>query len=162
MASGGELPGGPTEPWDVPLPDRDSDLFGDQARIDDILQRSKLWFIVGLSTNTDRPAYRVAAVLAGVGKQIVPIHPSAPTVHGSTGYRSIAEAAAALGAPDVVDVFVRSELAGAVADDAIAASAGAVWFQLEVVDVEAAHRVRAAGIDMVMDRCPAIELRRQA
>lgn len=142
------------------MPDRSTDLFGDEARIDDILQRSHLWFIVGLSNNAERAAYRVAAVLAGIGKQIVPIHPSAPTVHGSTGYASIAEATEALGAPDVVDVFVRSDLAGAVADQAIAAGAGAVWFQLEVIDEDAARRVRAAGIDMVMDRCPAIELRR--
>ena len=143
------------------MPDRTSDLYGDDARIDDILQRSQLWFVVGLSTNTDRPAYRVAQVLAGIGKQVVPIHPSAPTVDGRTGYRTLTEAAHALGAPDVVDVFVRSELAGQVADEAITVGAGAVWFQLEVIDEQAAQRVRAAGIDMVMDRCPAIELRRQ-
>lgn len=144
----------------VRLPDRDSDLYGDDALIDDILQRSRLWFVVGLSTNTNRPAFGVAQVLIAAGKQIVPIHPSAPTVHGSTGYRTLAEAARAFGAPDVVDVFVRSELAGDIADQAIAVGAGAIWFQLQVIDEDAARRARAAGIDMVMDRCPAIELRR--
>jgi len=139
---------------------RDSDLYGSDSQVDAILEHAQLWFIVGLSTNTERAAYRVAAILASQGKQIVPIHPSAPTVHGSDGYSSITQAAAALGAPDVVDVFVRSDLAGAVADEAVAVGARAVWFQLDVIDEAAARRVRAAGADMVMDRCPAIELRR--
>ena len=144
----------------VRLPNRDSDLYGGDALIADILDRSQLWFVVGLSTNIDRPAFAVAQLLTNVGKRVIPIHPSAPTVHGSTGYRSVAEAAKAVGTPDVVDVFVRSELAGEVADQGIAVGAGAIWFQLEVIDEDAARRVRAAGIDMVMDRCPAIELRR--
>lgn len=130
------------------------------SSVDEILRRSRLWFVVGLSNNTERAAYRVAAVLQSVGKQIVPIHPAAEPVHGSPGFTSIAEAAAAHGAPDVVDVFVRSDLAGSVADEAIAVGAAAVWFQLDVIDEAAAQRVRSAGIDMVMDRCPAIELRR--
>jgi uncharacterized protein len=61
---------------------------------------------------------------------------------------------------DVVDVFVNSDLAGAIADEAVTVGAQAVWFQLGVFDEEAYHRVRDAGLDMVMDRCPAIELPR--
>lgn len=115
------------------------------------------WFVVGLGDNPDRAAYSVAGFLQRIGKRIVPIHPRAEVVHGEQGYRSIAEAAAAVGAPDVVDVFVRSDRAGQFADEAVAAGAAVVWFQLDVVDPAAAQRVEAAGRVMVMDRCPVIE-----
>ena len=117
-----------------------------------------LWFVVGLRDNPARAAYGVARRLQQHGCRIVPVHPLAQTVHGETGYRTITEAAAAVGRPDVVDVFVNSDLAGAIADEAIAAGAGTVWFQLGVIDAAAAQRVADAGVGMVMDRCPAIEL----
>ena len=85
----------------------------------------------------------------------MPIHPRPATVHGEPGYPSIAAAAAALGPPDVVDVFVRSELVGPIVSEAIASGAGAVWLQLGVVDEDAAREARAAGLVTVMDRCPA-------
>ena len=115
------------------------------------------WFVVGLGDNPDRAAYSVAGFLQRIGKRIVPIHPRAEVVHGEQGYRSIAEAVAAVGAPDVVDVFVRSDRAGQFADEAVAAGADVVWFQLDVVDRAAAERVEAAGRVMVMDRCPVTE-----
>lgn len=124
-----------------------------------LLADSHLWFVVGLDVNPDRPAYRVARFLQSIGKLIVPIHPRAHTVHGQTGYQSLTDAAADHGAPDVVDVFVRSDRAGKVADEAIAVGAKAVWFQLDIIDHEAAGRVHDAGLLMVMDRCPAIEYR---
>ena len=127
----------------------------DQIR--DLLEDSHLWFIVGLGDNPDRPAYGVARFLQSIGKQIVPIHPRAQAVHGETGFTSIAEAAKVHGSPDVVDVFVRFDRAGEFADQAIDVGAKAVWFQLEVIDHEAAQRVTDAGLLMVMDRCPAIE-----
>ncbi|MEU2199466.1 CoA-binding protein [Isoptericola sp. NPDC019482] len=129
-----------------------------EATIDRVLDETTTWAVVGLSTNTDRAAYGVARVLQRTGKRIVPVHPSAETVHGEQGYASLADIPFPV---DVVDVFVRSELAGAVADEAIAVGAKAVWFQLDVIDEDAAARVRAAGLDMVMDRCPAIELGRR-
>uniref|UniRef100_UPI0038508F8E CoA-binding protein n=1 Tax=Streptomyces aureocirculatus TaxID=67275 RepID=UPI0038508F8E len=89
--------------------------------------------------------------------RIVPVHPKAETVHGEKGYASLAEIPFDV---DVVDVFVNSELAGAVADEAVAVGADAVWFQLGVVDEAAYERTRAAGLEMVMDRCPAIEIPR--
>ncbi|MFD6179340.1 MULTISPECIES: CoA-binding protein [unclassified Isoptericola] len=125
------------------------------ATIDRLLDGTTTWAVVGLSTNTERAAYGVAGVLQRAGKRIVPVHPSAETVHGEQGYATLADVPFPV---DVVDVFVRSELAGAVADEAISIGAKAVWFQLGVVDEDAAARVRAAGLDMVMDRCPAIEL----
>lgn len=128
--------------------------------IRDILTSTRTWFIVGLGDNPDRAAYGVAAVLQQHGKRIVPIYPRAEIVHGEQGYPTIAAAAAAVGPPDVVDVFVRSDRAGAFADEAIAAGAKAVWFQLGVIDDDAAQRVTDAGLTMVMNRCPAIEFPR--
>ena len=124
------------------------------------LTDSDTWFVVGLGDNPGRMAYRVAAYLQQQGKRIVPIHPRAEVVHGEQGYATIAEAAAALGAPDVVDVFIRSDRAGQFADEAVAAGAGVVWFQEGVIDVDAAQRVVDAGVVMVMDRCPVVEFPR--
>ncbi|MFF7189043.1 CoA-binding protein [Streptomyces sp. NPDC008222] len=131
-------------------------MYGDAATIRKILtDRGDTWAIVGLSGNQGRAAYRVAAVLQRFGKRIVPVHPKAETVHGEQGYPSLD----AIPFPvDVVDVFVNSDLAGPVADQAAAIGAKAVWFQLDVVDEGAYERTRAAGLDMVMDRCPAIEI----
>ncbi|MFI9234998.1 CoA-binding protein [Streptomyces cinnamoneus] len=115
------------------------------------------WAVVGLSANEQRAAYRVAEVLQRHGKRVVPVHPRAETVHGERGYASLADIPFPV---DVVDVFVRSELAGAVADEAVAVGAKALWFQLGVIDEEAYDRARAAGLLMIMDRCPAIEIPR--
>ncbi|MFJ5707106.1 CoA-binding protein [Streptomyces sp. NPDC093105] len=115
------------------------------------------WAIVGLSSNRARAAYGVAAVLQRYGKRIVPVHPKAETVHGEPGYASLADIPFPV---DVVDVFVNSDLAGAVADEAREIGAKAVWFQLGVVDEAAYARTTDAGLDMVMDRCPAIEIPR--
>lgn len=116
------------------------------------------WAVVGLSTNSSRAAYGVARYVQGLGHEIVPVHPRAETVHGATGYATLTEVP---GPVDVVDVFVNSALAGAVVDDAIAIGARAVWLQLDVVDEDAARRARDAGLDVVMDACPAIEGRRR-
>jgi len=122
-----------------------------------VLTDTSLWFVVGLGNHPERDAYGIAAYLQRQGKQIVPIHPRAEIVHGAQGYATIAEAADAVGTPDVVDVFVRWDRAGEFADQAIAAGAKAVWFQLGVVDDDAAQRVVDAGLTMVMDRCPLLE-----
>ncbi|WP_028046390.1 CoA-binding protein [Cellulomonas sp. URHE0023] len=112
------------------------------------------WAVVGLSSNRARAAYGVSAYLGSIGKEIVPVHPSGETVHGAAGVRSLAEVE---GPVDVVDVFVNSSLAGEVVDQAVAIGARAVWLQLGVVDEEAAARAQAAGVDVVMNACPAIE-----
>ncbi|MBC9714851.1 CoA-binding protein [Streptomyces sp. TRM66268-LWL] len=113
------------------------------------------WAVVGLSNNQDRAAYGVAQVLQRYGKRVVPVHPKAETVHGEQGYPSLEAIPFDV---DVVDVFVNSELAGAVADEAVAKGAKAVWFQLGVVDEAAYDRTTEAGLEMVMNRCPAIEI----
>ncbi|MBW0255175.1 CoA-binding protein [Cellulomonas sp. PS-H5] len=129
----------------------------DPAVIDRLLRTPGTWAVVGLSTNRARAAYGVAAYLQDLGQTIVPVHPRAETVHGAPGVRAVAE----VGGPvDVVDVFVNSGLAGDVVDQAIAVGARAVWLQLGVVDEAAAERAAAAGLDVVMDTCPAIEGRR--
>ncbi|MHC3472247.1 CoA-binding protein [Streptomyces sp. 7R007] len=133
-------------------------MYGDQETIRRILtELGDTWAVVGLSTNQRRAAYGVADVLQRFGKRVVPVHPKAETVHGEQGYPSLEAIPFDV---DVVDVFVNSELAGAVADQAVAIGAKAVWFQLGVVDEAAYERTRAAGLDMVMDRCPAIEIPR--
>ncbi|MFZ3555954.1 CoA-binding protein [Streptomyces sp. BH055] len=135
-------------------------MYGDQETVRKILtQAGDTWAVVGLSSNQARAAYGVADVLQRFGKRIVPVHPKAETVHGEQGFPSLEAVPFQI---DVVDVFVNSELAGPVADEAAAIGAKAVWFQLGVIDEDAYERVRAAGLDMVMDKCPAIEIPRLA
>ncbi|MFK4085311.1 CoA-binding protein [Kribbella sp. NPDC020789] len=124
------------------------------ADIRKILADCDTWAVVGLSNNTERAAYGVARFLQARGKRIVPVHPSAETVHGEQGYAGLAEIPFPV---DCVDVFVRSELAGEIADQAVGINAQAVWFQLGVVDQDAYARTTAGGLTMVMNRCPAIE-----
>jgi predicted CoA-binding protein len=131
-------------------------MYGDSETVRRILtETGDTWAVVGLSSNRSRAAWGVASALQRFGKRIVPVHPKAETVHGEKGYASLAEIPFPV---DVVDVFVNSELAGGVADEAVAVGARAVWFQLGVVDEAAYERTRAAGLEMVMDRCPAIEI----
>lgn len=131
-------------------------MYGDSATIRKILTESgDTWAVVGLSSNRSRAAYGVAQVLQRFGKRVVPVHPKAETVHGEQGYASLSDIPFEV---DVVDVFVNSDLAGPVADEAVGIGAKAVWFQLGVIDESAYDRTRAAGLQMVMDRCPAIEI----
>jgi predicted CoA-binding protein len=129
--------------------------YGDRATVDRLLAMPT-WAVVGLSSNRSRAAYGVAAFLQAQGRRIVPVHPDAETVHGEPGYPRLSDIPFQV---DVVDLFVRSELAGPVVDEAISLGAKAVWMQLGVVDQEAAARAEAAGLEVVMDRCPKIEWR---
>jgi predicted CoA-binding protein len=133
------------------------DRYADNEVISRLLTPKSTWAVVGLSTNTSRAAYGVSALLARLGHRIVPVHPRAETVHGQPGYRTLAEIPFPV---DVVDMFINSGRVGAVVDEAITAGAKAVWLQLGVIDEAAAVRAAGRGLDVVMDRCPAIEARR--
>ena len=126
-----------------------------QSDVDELLSM-QTWAVVGLSSNQSRAAYDVADFLQRKGKRIVPVHPSAQTVHGEEGYVALRDIPFPV---DVVDCFVRSELVGPVVDEAIAIGAKGVWMQLGVLDLQAAERAEAAGLEVVMDRCPKIEWR---
>ena len=133
-------------------------MTGEQEVIRRVLAHGT-WAVVGLRDNPARAAYGVARFLQGKGKRIVPVHQHPQEVHGETAYAALADIPFPV---DVVDVFVNSSRCGDIADQAIAIGAKAVWFQLGVVDEAAADRVRAAGLDIVMDRCPVIEWRTPA
>ncbi|WP_285725540.1 CoA-binding protein [Psychromicrobium xiongbiense] len=134
--------------------------YRDEATIRRLLSTRGRWAVVGLSTNTARPAYGVARFLQhDLGQEIIPVNPRGEGVHGAEGYQSLAEVP---GPIDVVDCFVNSERVGTVVDQAIAVGAGAVWLQLGVIDEAAAHRAQKAGLAVVMDMCPAIEAPRLA
>ena len=128
------------------------------SELRDILTSVKTVALVGWSPKADRPSHRVADYLKRKGYRVIPVNPGAAGQQalGETVVATLAEA----GPVDMVDIFRRSEEAGAVADEAIAIGAGTVWMQLGVSDEAAAARARAAGLRVVMNRCPAIEIPR--
>lgn len=105
---------------------------------------------MGLSANPRRPSHGVARYLQRAGYRIIPVNPNVDEVLGERACATLSELP---GPVDVVEIFRRSEFAGAIVDEAIAIGAGAVWLQDGVVDEAAAERARAAGLDVVMDDC---------
>lgn len=128
------------------------------AEIRDILTRVKTIAVVGWSPKPDRPSHGVAAYLKRRGYRVIPVNPgqAGQEALGETVVATLAEA----GPVDMVDIFRRSDEAGAVADEAVRLGVKVVWMQLGVVDEAAAERARAAGLQVVMNRCPAIEIPR--
>ena len=128
------------------------------AEIRDILSSVQTIAVVGWSPKPDRPSHGVAAFLRRQGYRVIPVNPgqAGETALGETVVATLAEA----GSVDMVDIFRRSEEAGAVADEAVRTGAKVVWMQLGVVDEAAAERARSAGLRVVMNRCPAIEIPR--
>lgn len=112
--------------------------------------------VVGLSPQWHRPSHFAARYMQVHGYRIVPVNPSAPEILGEKSYASITEAAREH-AIDMVDCFRRSEDIPAIADEAIAIGAKCLWMQIGVVNEAAAGTARAAGLDVVMDRCVKIE-----
>ena len=135
--------------------------MSEDAKIRQILGAVKTIAVVGWSPNPDRPSHRVAAYLAARGYKVIPVNP------GQAGQQALGQLVQAQLADiqqpvDMVDIFRRSEEAGAVVDQALAAfpDLTAVWMQLGVEDTEAAARAMARGVKVVMNRCPAIEIPR--
>jgi hypothetical protein len=133
----------------------------DDARIADILTRCRTIAVVGWSPNPDRPSHKVAAYLARRGYRVIPVNP------GQAGQIALGEVVCAnladiAGHVDMVDIFRRSEEAGAVVDAALARFPEliCVWMQLGVQDDAAATRAEARGVQAVTNRCPAIEIPR--
>jgi predicted CoA-binding protein len=121
-----------------------------------ILTEVKSIALVGASANEDRPAHRVMAFLLSKGYRVHPVNPglAGRTLLGQTVYASLADLPETV---DMVDIFRNAEAAGEASDQAVAHGAKVVWMQLGVVNEPAAERARAAGLRVVMDRCPAIE-----
>jgi uncharacterized protein len=122
-----------------------------------ILTGTRVWAVVGCSPDPNRDSHRIAAMLQRRGYRVIPVNPMAAEILGERCHPSLAAVPEQI---EVVDVFRRPSEAGAHVDEAIEAGARAVWMQLGVVDEQAAERGRAAGLRVVMDRCPAIELPR--
>lgn len=135
--------------------------MSEDAKIRAILTSVKSIALVGWSPKPDRPSHRVAAYLARRGYRVFPVNP------GQAGQQALGETVRATlaeieGGVDMVEIFRRSSEVGAVVDEALSAfpDLQAIWMQLEVVDAAAAKRAEARGIQVVMDRCPAIEIPR--
>ena len=141
-----------------------ADPFADPETTRRVLRETHTWAVVGCSSNPMRPSNDVSRTLMRHGFRMIPVNPRETEVHGQKAYPDLFAAqadAVAAGQPiDVVDIFRNSALAGIHVDEAIEIGAKAVWLQLNVVDEAAAERARQAGLWVVMDRCPAIELRR--
>jgi predicted CoA-binding protein len=129
-----------------------------------VLRETQTWAVVGCSSNPNRPSHGVARTLMRSGFRMIPVNPREREVHGERAYSDLFEAqgdAVAAGHPiEVVDIFRNSAQAGIHVDEAIEIGAKAVWLQLGVIDDDAAARAEEAGLWVVMDRCPAIELPR--
>ncbi|PTQ64306.1 hypothetical protein C8J45_103154 [Sphingomonas sp. PP-CE-3G-477] len=129
------------------------------ADIKSLLEGARTIAMIGASDRPDRPSYGVMAKLQAHGYRVIPVNPqiTGEHIHGEFVFRDLSQ----LGDPiDIVDIFRNSTAAGEAVDQAIAAGAKAVWMQLGVVNQEAATRAEAAGLKVVMDRCPAIDIPR--
>jgi hypothetical protein len=134
-------------------------VVGDDG-IEVILRETRRIAVVGASSKPSRPSFGVFRYLVHQGYDCVPINPMERDVLGIPAFRTLTEAVAATGPFDMVDVFRRSELCVAHAQEAVAAGARCLWLQLGVVNWEAARIAHEAGLLVVMDRCTAIEHRR--
>ena len=131
----------------------------EDARIRRVLTRTRTIAMVGASPRPERDSHEVMGYLQGRGYRVIPVNPSCAggRILGEAVYASLDEIPEPI---DLVDVFRNSAMAGEAVDQAVAVGARAVWLQLGVIDEAAAERARAAGLDVVMDRCPAIEIPR--
>lgn len=141
------------------MPERTSELQAEDARIARILTSVKTIALVGWSPKADRPSHRVAAFLKAKGYRVIPVNPGQAGQDSGLG-ELVRGSLAEVGPVDMVDIFRRSEDVGPVVDDAIASGAAVIWMQLGIENANAAARAKAAGMEVVMNRCPAIEIPR--
>jgi predicted CoA-binding protein len=129
------------------------------AEIHDLLAGTRTIAMIGASDRPDRPSWGVMRFLQEWGYRVIPVNPqiTGEHVHGEYVWRELSQ----IGEPiDMVDIFRRPQAAGEAVDEAIAAGAKSVWLQMGVINHEAAARAEAAGLKVVMDRCPKIDLPR--
>jgi uncharacterized protein len=122
-----------------------------------LLEHRRTWAVVGCSPDPARDSHRIARMLQSRGYEVIPVNPACEELLGVRCYPALADVPEQI---EVVDIFRRASAAGRHVDEAIEVGASAVWMQLGVIDEAAAARARAAGLDVVMDRCPAIEMPR--
>ena len=128
----------------------------DLSVIERLVREARTVAVVGLSANPGRPSFGVARYLRRSGKRIIPVNPNLSTWDDLPAYPSLADVPEPV---DVVDVFRRPEHVPAIARDAVAVGAGALWLQLGVISSEGATIAAQGGLDVVMDRCLAVEHR---
>ena len=127
--------------------------------IHDLLAGTRTIAMIGASDRPDRPSYGVMAYLQSRGYRVLPVNPqiTGEHVHGEYVWRELSQ----IGEPiDMVDIFRRPQAAGEAVDAAIAAGAKSVWLQIGVINEDAAARAEAAGLKVVMNKCPKIEIPR--
>jgi len=129
----------------------------DDASIKEILKNARTIAVVGASPKPGRDSGTIASYLARKGFTVIPVNPAYADVFGMKCFPDLTSIGSQV---DIVDIFRRSEEVMPVVEDAIKIGAGTVWMQLEVVNDEAARRAEEAGLNVVMDRCIAIEYRR--
>jgi predicted CoA-binding protein len=122
-----------------------------------VLAQPQTIAVVGCSPNPERDSHRIAKLLQARGHRVIPVNPGQRTILGETCYARLRDIPEPV---DMVDIFRRSEEVAPIVDEAIEVGARIIWMQLGVIDEQAATTAQAAGLTVVMDRCPAIEYRR--